>query len=271
MWRVFGRSVRGASHRRRRIPNQDALGWTTTPAGHLVIAVADGHGSSACFRSETGAALAVECSLSLIAEFSAHLDFTTNFLDDVEHPFKQQLVTRWREAVSRHLDQEPFTAEEELLAARRPAFTPYGSTLLAVFASESQLFLLQIGDGDILMVSSAGRVSRPWPRDARLLGVETTSLCTDDAVSNIRLRVEPLTPHSPSLVLLCTDGYSNSFRNDSGFLKVGTDLLEMIAEEGPEAVERDLEGWLDEASSLGSGDDVTLGVLFRQEAPPHVD
>jgi serine/threonine protein phosphatase PrpC len=271
MWRVFGRSVRGASHRRRLIPNQDAFGWGATPTGQQVIAVADGHGSSACFRSETGAEFAVRCALDLISELAGNLDFSQQYLDDVETGFKDRLITSWRDAVSSHLSENPFTAEESLLVSKRAGrteFTAYGSTLLAALAGESQLFLLQIGDGDILMVSSDGRVSRPWPRDSRLLGVETTSLCTEDAASNIRLRVEPLTADSPQLVLLCTDGYSNSFRADSGFLKVGADLLEMIEEEGVESVERDLEGWLNEASSLGSGDDVTLGVLFRTQKNP---
>lgn len=266
MWRVFGRSVRGTSHRRRQIPNQDAFDWATTQQGHLILAVADGHGSSACFRSDTGAALAVQCCIELIAELAGRLDFSQHFLDDMEREFKFRLVARWREAVNSHLSDHPFSVEEDLIVAsrnRRNPFTAYGSTLLAALASDSQLLLLQIGDGDILMVSNSGRVSRPWPRDSRLLGVETTSLCTDDAVSNLRLRVEPLTPESPTLVLLCTDGYSNSFRNDSGFLKVGTDLLEMIEEDGPDSVENNLEGWLEEASSLGSGDDVTLGVLCR--------
>jgi serine/threonine protein phosphatase PrpC len=268
MWRVFGRSVRGVSHRRRHIPNQDAIKWSATPAGDLALAVADGHGSSACFRSETGAAFAVQCALDLVAEFASRLDFGQHYLDDVEREFKDELIARWRDAVSVHLTENPFTAEELLVVASRAgrtSFTAYGSTLLVALACESQLLLVQIGDGDILMVSGTGRVSRPWPRDARLLGVETTSLCTEDAVSNIRLRVEPLTPESPALVLLCTDGYSNSFRADAGFLKVGTDLLEMIDEDGPESVESNLEGWLEEASSLGSGDDVTLGVLFRSD------
>jgi len=265
MWSVFGRSVRGASHRRREIPNQDAIGWTTAPLGDLILAVADGHGSSACFRSETGAALAIQVSLALFAHYSGSLDFNQRYLDDVEQEFKQELITGWRQAVAHDIDRNPFTAEELLVVAHRTPFIAYGSTLLVAMAGASQLFLLQIGDGDILMVSGAGQVSRPWPRDKRLLGVETTSLCTDDAVSNIRLRVEPLTPESPCLVLLSTDGYSNSFRADSGFLKVGKDLLEMIEEDGPESVEHNLEGWLEEASSLGSGDDATLGVLFRDK------
>src|ERR1700693_1574527 len=199
MWRVFGRSVRGASHRRRRIPNQDALGWASTPAGQQVLAVADGHGSSACFRSETGAELAVQCALDLIGGLAGNLDFSQQYLDDVENEFKDRLIDRWRHAVSGHLAENPFSAEELVLVSKRAGrteFTAYGSTLLAALAGESQLFLLQIGDGDILMVSSGGRVSRPWPRDSRLLGVETTSLCTEDAASNIPLRAEPLTSRS---------------------------------------------------------------------------
>ena len=256
------------------MPNQDALGWQPTPSGNLAIAVADGHGSQACFRSGTGAELAVKIALELLAGFDLAIDFSREYLDDVENDLKHRLIARWRDAVAAHLSLAPFTPEEmaKMSQGRRNGpWTPYGSTLLAAVASESHLFLLQIGDGDILMVSGgasgAARVSRPWPRDTRLLGVETTSLCTEDAASNIRLRLEPLTPHHPRLVLLCTDGYSNSFRADSGFLKVGTDLLEMIDEDGLESVESDLEGWLEEASRLGSGDDVTLGLLFRESNP----
>jgi serine/threonine protein phosphatase PrpC len=236
----------------------------------LAIAVADGHGSQACFRSGTGAELAVKIAIELLSGFDANLDFSRNYLDDVENELKHQLISLWRDAVAGHLSLNPYTPEElAQIGGRRykTPWTPYGSTLLAAVASESQLFLVQIGDGDILMVSSTMRVSRPWPRDARLLGVETTSLCTEDAAANIRVRVEPLTEDFPRLVLLCTDGYSNSFRADSGFLKVGTDLLEMIEEDGLESVERGLEGWLEEASRLGSGDDVTLGLLFRD--PEH--
>jgi hypothetical protein len=32
----------------------------------------------------------------------------------------------------------------------------------------------------------------------------------------------------PALILLATDGYANSFPDEAGFLKVGSDLLGMI-------------------------------------------
>lgn len=215
-----------------------------------VVAVADGHGSATCFRSAQGAEFAAGIALLLMGQPG----------------IEQELVRRWRTAVETHLAQNPFSADELAMVSPRSLRTPwmiYGSTLLAASVSASDLSLLQIGDGDILLVSASGQVRRPWPKDARLLGVETTSLCTHDAAANIRVLSEPLGDESPRLILLCSDGYSNSFREDAGFLRVGTDLLEMMEEDGLETVEAGLEGWLEEASRLGSGDDVTLGLLYR--------
>src|SRR5436309_2091126 len=65
-WRVIGKSIRGASHFRSGLPNQDAIGWSpeSGAARELVIAVSDGHGSAKYFRSGTGAALAVQAALA---------------------------------------------------------------------------------------------------------------------------------------------------------------------------------------------------------------
>ena len=70
---------------------------------------------------------------------------------------------------------------------------------------------------------------------------------------------------APALVLASTDGYVNSFADDAGFLKVGSDLLAMIRSEGLDQVGIQLEGWLGEVSELGSGDDVSLGLLVPVE------
>src|SRR2546421_356438 len=63
-----------------------------------------------------------------------------------------------------------------------------------------------------------------------------------------------------------TDGYANSFRHEKDFLAVGSDLLAMIREEGLDEVASQLEGWLNDASEHGSGDDITLGLLCRANA-----
>lgn len=62
--------------------------------------------------------------------------------------------------------------------------------------------------------------------------------------------------------MLSTDGYANSFRNDDDFRKVGPDLLELVRSEGIDRLEASLAGWLEEASEVGSGDDVTVGIAI---------
>lgn len=168
------------------------------------------------------------------------------------------LVRNWSEAVDEHLKTDPLSPEGQLIGESSIA---YGTTLLVAAVTERFICYLQLGDGDILTVNDRGDVSRPLAKDERLLGNETTSLCAANAWRDFRVNFQPLTQSHPALVLLTTDGYPNSFRDESGFFKVGSDLLEMIRERGLERVEADLAGWLLDSTRAGSGDDVTLGIL----------
>ena len=266
-WHVLGRSVCGASHRRRGAPNQDALEWSRAGNAGVAVAVADGHGSAASFRSGAGAALAVECAGRLLRE--ACSQWTERERAAAAAPsLAGELAAQWRSAVTRHLAEFPFSrAESQLLAGgEEPHWRAYGSTVLAVLATPSYVLYLQLGDGDILIVSDSGEVSRPWPRDPRLLGLETTSLCGDHAAAETRVTVAAHGAAPPALVLLSTDGYANSFREDHDFERTGRDLLELIRQDGIEGVEANLESWLNEASELGSGDDITVALVCRAAA-----
>jgi Protein phosphatase 2C len=170
------------------------------------------------------------------------------------------LVRNWSEAVKEHVLTEPLTPDESSLLGAESSIA-YGTTLLVAAVTERFICYLQLGDGDILTVNDRGEVSRPLPRDERLLGNETTSLCATEAWRDFRVSFQPLAQSPPALVLLSTDGYPNSFRDESGFFKVGSDLLQMIEEHGLARVDADLAGWLRDSTRAGSGDDVTLGIL----------
>lgn len=59
-WRTIKASVRGAAHYRAGLPNQDAVRVARFNDDlPLFVALADGHGSAKCFRSQRGARLAV--------------------------------------------------------------------------------------------------------------------------------------------------------------------------------------------------------------------
>ena len=85
----------------------------------------------------------------------------------------------------------------------------------------------------------------------------------ENAHRMFRFRFQHLQEASPALIMMSTDGYSNSFSSDADFHKVGPDLLRILRTDGPQEVSGLLAGWLSEASAKGSGDDVTLGVIYN--------
>ncbi len=273
-WRVVGTSGRGARHRRRGLPNQDALRWwpESGEGPPLAVAIADGHGSARCFRSDVGARLAVETALEVAA---ATLDGAGDRPPDLAtlEDLVEVLTRRWQAATQAHYLAHSFGPEEvqrlsaEGGAAARESLAAnpllaYGATLSTVWLGQTFLLYLQLGDGEIRSVSRGGQVGRPLRGDARLFGGQTTSLCAPGAWRDFRIAFQTVSAGtSPAVVLLSTDGYPNAFREDAGFLQVGADLLGLIRQEGLDPVAAGLESWLAEATEQGSGDDVTLGLL----------
>ncbi|HJR08856.1 MAG TPA: PP2C family serine/threonine-protein phosphatase [Pyrinomonadaceae bacterium] len=282
-WRVVGQSVRGAAHVRAGIPNQDAIHWLpeSSTGLPLILAVADGHGSHRSFRSETGARLAVETAAEVICDFLRGQNQTESLSVTkraAEEWLPQALTRRWLEAVASHLAAHPLSADELAVLREVPAVASaqsapsnlpvaYGTTLLAAAVAARFILYLQLGDGEILTVSREGEVTRPLPKDERLFANETTSLCSPDAWRDFRVSFQVRSNAPPSLILLSTDGYSNSFQDDAGFLKVGSDLLGMIRTTagGLDMVNEHLESWLTESTYAGSGDDITVGLICSEE------
>jgi serine/threonine protein phosphatase PrpC len=263
-WQGAGASVRGAAHERSGMPNQDAIHWIGNGSS-LVLAVADGHGSVRYPRSHIGARIAVEKATQLVHEFVlAQMDAENLSLVKraAEEWLPRALVRSWRIEAVEHIAANPLS-EDELNALGRDAelIRAYGATIVTAAVSERFVLYLQLGDGEILTVSEEGVVSKPLTKDDRLFGNETTSLCTSNAWSDFRVSFQPITNEHPALILLATDGYPNSFRDEAGFLKVGTDILETIRTEGLGHVKDNLEVWLSDSTHAGSGDDVTLGIL----------
>ena len=296
-WRCIGESVKGASHVRSGLPNQDAIRWFPESGIGLplILAVSDGHGSAKSFRSDRGSRFAVETAIKVIQEFflssqSSDLNFSA-LKDAAQRLLPPRLVNEWRKAVNKDLglsenDEEKltnkpnFTDEEKQIlvdkdgeaawqAVENNYFLAYGATVLAVLVTDSFIVYIQLGDGDILEVDSKGNTTRPLDRDPNLIANETTSLCMNKAWNEIQVHVELYpkgTPKQmPALILVSTDGYSNSFSTDEGFFKIGQDYRQMFKSNLTEEVRQKLEGFLQETSEKGSGDDITLGMIKRLE------
>jgi serine/threonine protein phosphatase PrpC len=191
-------------------------------------------------------------------------------LNDKEHLAYRQYEEKYHQALGNGGDPESLRESKEFLECEAKLIQAYGATLLAAAITEEYVIYWQLGDGDIINVSTHGKVSRVMQKDDRLFANETTSLCTEKAWRDFRIVPLPLAEdvtNRPALIMLSTDGYSNSYSTPEGFERVGADLLGMMREEkGVEKVEENLKQWLKETSEGGSGDDITVCLILRQTA-----
>lgn len=258
--------MQGSRHVKSGQPNQDALMIGELPEGRgTFAAISDGHGSHTCFRSGEGARQAVVITDELLR--------TRRIIDLLrEHHGMQQvaqeILRHWRSSIMNHLKLHPFTLEETQGLDRqqrsllgRNAFVAYGATLLIVCAMETEVFFLQLGDGDFLTLDGTGTVSGIFPADGRHMGNATTSLCLPNALDEFRYY--RWRTGLPKILLGSTDGYGNSFRSEADFHKALRDYARLISDYGWESVSDKLPQWLKETSEKGSGDDISVALIFR--------
>ncbi len=280
-WRVAAAEATGAHHIANGMLHEDA--WAVQPTtsrtrdeATFAVAVADGHGHARHFRSSVGSKLAVRVASEMGAALAAELSGETD-ADRVESVLRTRfgpgVVGSWRDEVDKHLRANPVTPEEHSAAGlpAKPTFEDllygYGATLLVAVAAGPWLLCLQLGDGDFFLVEADGTVARPLPIDPRLDGLRTTSLCQPDAVQSIRYAVVPVTKRRIGAVMLATDGYGNAQVRNDWEDAFGADLAGLAKEHGIGWIGEQLPAWVRQcASSEGSGDDVTVALLFAAGA-----
>jgi hypothetical protein len=281
-WSALGASVRGASHERNGLKNQDAvrLGNPSGVENCLVMAIADGHGSSRSFRSDRGSAIAAECALNELRRFIRRLGPSAP-LSRVRRQAKARwplaMVSAWKSAVRADLLKDPFSPMDFAAFPEPPpvikpdadlpgaAYLAYGATLVALAITPDYILYSQLGDGDILAIRAGGIVTRPLPKQHEFMSSQTVSLCTYHASRQFQIRVDAHRADAPALIMLSTDGYANCFGDEEAFYTVGADMLAYLSSHGVGVVGEMLDGWLRESSQDGSGDDITVGLAMRSE------
>jgi hypothetical protein len=281
-WTALSASVRGASHEKNGQSNQDAV-RLKNPSGRdetLLVAIADGHGSTRSFRSHQGSAMAAECALKELTKFIRHLDGAplSKVRNWARTRWPRALIAAWKATVRADLRANPFTHLEFAAFPDKPpkltpgedlpitAYLAYGATLVTIAITPRYILYSQLGDGDILTVRADGQVERPLPRRHEYMANQTVSLCSHHAAQEFQVRVDPQRGVRPALIMLSTDGYANCFGEDESFFKVGSDFLGYLREQGPTFVRERLEDWLRQSSRDGSGDDITVGLAAHQSA-----
>ncbi|XUL92334.1 protein phosphatase 2C domain-containing protein [Streptomyces galilaeus] len=267
-WDVLYRSAQGPAKRR----NQDSVEVRITPDGDLVFAVADGHGAPVHLRSHIGARRAVETFAASAMDFAFRARAAADqgpggfrrLWADAHERMPRELVLKWRHQVVGELPVRP-GEQPELHQLLRP----FGTTLIGAVLTEGLFAVWQLGDGDLVVVDDDGTVAQPLAPVRPELGDETESMCSRRAWELMRVHCVPVSDPArlPRLVALSTDGLSNSFAEHDGFVRFVQDVDRRITDDGPEAVDEALQGWLAQAGSY-SGDDTTAVVARNRRTAP---
>jgi serine/threonine protein phosphatase PrpC len=279
-WRVDAKSVRGSSHDRLNKPNQDACAfWVESNNYPIILAISDGHGSEKSFRSDKGAKIAVEIAIKAINAFTKK--FALPDFAEMENQIRLSLIpdiiNSWGNLVQQDINSQPFLENEYKLltndkdvqneltkvVSKNSALKVYGATLITVAVLKDYILCVQIGDGDILFVNEIGEVIPLF--NNRILGVETTSLCMENSEKYFNIKILERSKVDPKLIILSTDGYSNSFKTDKDFLNIGKDYLKLIQDYGFNHTFQLIPDFLKQTSASGCGDDITLGIIKRDD------
>jgi serine/threonine protein phosphatase PrpC len=199
MFKGFKAIARGESHKEKEMPCQDAVFFKQYKNGGI-IAVADGHGSEKHFRSDSGAALAVDIAFNTMLEFTNiladEMKKTRKNRADMERFFaasvnearinqiERTVISRWRGAVIEHYRAHPLSDEECELCSKLNLDTNdentqvrfYGTTLLTALLTDDFWFVIQIGDGRCVIINARKKAYFPALDDEALGFGKTTSL-----------------------------------------------------------------------------------------------
>lgn len=268
---IYGECVKGASHIRSDTECQDSYKVVELSDDTVVLAVADGHGSTACTYSKSGSVIAVNvfCKVmkDLLESFAADMDTLATYLNrEGELKIAQSIDTEWkRRVVKVHSNSKrEKILDENGKTDKEAVYRLYGTTLAGLMITPGFIFALQIGDGDIVFVDGEGVT--PVIEGDKILGTETHSLSKPDswksAISMIRMR--DIEENVPYLYMLSTDGFANSFKSQEEFYRTCRDYYDIAQFHGFETIKVNLKNWLNETSEFGCGDDITV-VIVRFE------
>lgn len=267
MLRAIGTSVRGARHEKLGEVMQDAF-LSIIDRDKVYVSIADGHGSRVHFRSHIGSALAVIASAEVLKHHAEQIIRHESFEERRQNTVNvvAAITALWSKLCLKELRSNPFRNEElAKLDARdktnlgKNALLAYGTTLMTLINKRNLVLGFSVGDADIIALKD-GEVINLIEKDG-LIGEETYSLSSND-VSYKNIKYFEADCSEMTHLMLSTDGYRKSFETEADFYRVLKDLSLFLDESGEKKLELELEGWLKETTSGGSGDDITCCLLF---------
>lgn len=278
----------GASHLTSGKPVQDRAAALDIVYGGgakaTALLLSDGHGSEQHFRSDIGAAFAIEAAAKALpyilevlpgrmghapvsrgpAEASCMTEADRTAPDPSCESAMRMFFTRinilWARKVLDHWKQCPPPEGSAMLAGAARA---YGCTLAGAVRAEGFWMAFQLGDGACVALNDDCAEEDPIPGDSRCRMSRTTSMCIHEARDFRYAYGRDI----PPVLMLCSDGLADCYENHK---ELARRFLAQIAidyaSEGLKYVEDEIAEVLPEMSGSITGDDMSLAFWIDSEA-----
>ena len=234
-----------------------------------IVTACDGHGGNVYIRSHLGAKFASDAVIDVLRDLE-RTAFYRNKKEVVAENIRLNILCRWNELVDRHMLKNPIRMSEvsdlteaEILSLKKTSVKAYGTTLNAAMIMGSKIITVSLGDGGCFLVKG-GQCISPFPEDEdEPVANITYSLCQDDAFSHLLVTVHETANYDGAVV--CTDGMINPFQNLANFSKalVMPAILNLYLGKH----EKLAQFVTDVGLKLGTGDDVSLGIVAKNRLP----
>ena len=295
--RSFAVTHKGAKHEAE-TPCQDASAHSDALESAALAIVADGHGSSRCFRSDIGSEKAVAAAKKAVEHFIQNT--TVSSPEDFKaelHEMVKQIINKWFAAVMKDEEANPLQDDpwlEQIPEKYKDRYIndvdyrchAYGTTLIVAAMSNDYWFGFQVGDGKCIALYEDGTWVAPIPWDERCWFNMTTSICDDDSLSDFRYwfgirnegggyteyaygiegqGIEPKTTFRPLAIFIGTDGVDDSYPsvdNDKYIINFYRNRVISLAESGFESLVEEMCGFAKRFADRESTDDVSIAGII---------
>lgn len=209
---VFSKAVIGYKNRVKHKSSQDYI-YYKEYNDHISVSIADGHGVDRCRFSHRGSEFASKACVHVF-------DYIFNEMKNLElydivkllesNEYKEYISIKvhemWKESVYKH-----FT--NKIPNVYKIDYILYGTTLIGALITDKFNLYLQIGDGDILEYENGKFDIITYDKKSNVKGV-INSMYLNKAYEYIQIKYKLNDESSKKSVILFSDGYTNSFKNN---------------------------------------------------------
>lgn len=172
-----------------------------------------------------------------------------------------RIYVQWVNAISKDVEDNPFTEYEQGLLKGARIEKAYGTTLMAFARTPLYWFAFHLGDGKLMACDSCLNWSEPVPWDCNCFLNITTSLCQNNPLHSFRYAFSGKGDF-PAAVMMGSDGIDDTWLTMERLSNFYSSTLKIFNDLGKEKAVQQLSEYLPTLSAKGSRDDMSIAGII---------